>query len=126
MFLLQFCLPEFEKMGLNFSEERCNPADILLDAVSASTWKVLQILRFVFVSLFDFAALLSFFAALDFGSFHVFSTRQSLLAVPAKVVHATQRHRLQRTPLISQGLQQLQTWKASSMFRNHRSLCSAI
>jgi hypothetical protein len=63
MFLLQFCLPEFEKMGLNFSEERCNPADILLDAVSASTWKVLQILRFVFVFFFDFAALLSFLAA---------------------------------------------------------------
>lgn len=38
---MQFCLPEFEKMGLNFSEDgRCNPADILLDAVRASNWKV--------------------------------------------------------------------------------------
>ena len=40
---MQFCLPEFEKMGLNFSEDgRCNPADILLDAVRSSNWKVLQ------------------------------------------------------------------------------------
>ena len=36
----QFCLPEFEKMGLNFGDERCNPADVLLDAVRSASWKV--------------------------------------------------------------------------------------
>jgi hypothetical protein len=33
-------LPEFEKLGFNFSDERCNPADVLLDAVRSHTWKV--------------------------------------------------------------------------------------